>query len=92
MMVIIRSHFCLSGTRGKRTRGRAVAKRDNFQRPKKIALRRSESASTRTISAEGSLRLSRIRTGPQRERGTQKKKESRQFFFNIGHACSPEKS
>ena len=35
---------------------------------KKIARRHSESASTRTISAEGSPRLRHIRTAPQRER------------------------
>ena len=35
---------------------------------KNIALRHSESASTRTISAEGSPRLRQIRTAPERER------------------------
>ena len=35
---------------------------------KNIARRHSESASTRTISAEGSPRLRQIRTAPQRER------------------------
>ena len=37
-------------------------------REQQFARRHSESASTRTISAESSLRLRRIRTAPQRER------------------------
>ena len=52
-------------------RKQARKPRDNFQRPfreQEFARRHSESASTRTISAEGSLRLRQIRTAPQRER------------------------
>ena len=38
----------------------------------KLARRHGESASTRTISAEGSLRSRQIRTAPQRERSSQR--------------------
>ena len=51
-------------------RKQARKPRDNFQRPfrEQEYCRHSESASTRTISAEGSPRLRQIRTAPQRER------------------------
>ena len=52
-------------------RKQARKPRDNFQRSfreQEYARRHSESASTRTISAEGSPRLRQIRTAPQRER------------------------
>ena len=58
------------GTAGLRKQARTP--RDNFQKPfrdqDKFARRHSESASTRTISAEGSPRSRQIRTAPQRER------------------------
>ena len=57
------------GTAGLRKQARTP--RDNFQKPfasKKIARRHSESASTRTISAEGSSGSRQMRTAPQRER------------------------
>ena len=56
------------GTAGLRKQARTP--RDNFQKPfrEKIARRHSESASTRTISAEGSSGSRQMRTAPQRER------------------------
>ena len=57
------------GTAGLRKQARAP--RDNFQKPfreQEIARRHSESASTRTISAEGSSGSRQMRTAPQRER------------------------
>ena len=71
------SRSCSSSLRSCRTRDRGIAKagaHTTRQLPKsrfaskKIARRHSESASTRTISAEGSSGSRQMRTAPQRER------------------------